>query len=306
MAPSNRADLIATTIKVLKKKFKPAPPPPERSLLEHWLYGCCLENARYEDADRAFQNIIDAAFDWNEMRVTTVSELAEQMSPLTNPREAAARIKRTLQSVFEWQYTFDLEPLKKQNLGKTVKDMLRLDGTTPFSVSYVVQHALGGHSIPLDRGALDALYIVGVISEQEREKGVAPGLERAISKKHGISDGSLLHQLGAELVKSPYSPPVRELLLAINPDAQPRLPKRQRKKKPSAAVVEEKPPKKKPAEKTKPEKVPAKQSAKKKQSKKKTVAPTKKTKKVAKKKAATTTKKTKKSTSKQLTKRKPR
>ncbi len=339
MVAQNRAALIKTTLNYAKKKFNPAPAPPERSLLEHWIYGCCLENAHHEEADKAYQAITEAAFDWNEIRVTTVTELAEQMSAVANPREAATRVKRTLQSVFEWKYTYDLESLKKQNLGKTEQDLLRLTGTSPFSVSYVVQNALGGHSIPIDQGLLDAMYIIGVIDEKERSKNAVPGLERAIAKKDGLRDGSLLHQLGAVLFRSPYSPATREMLLAINPDAKPRLPKRQRKpkakpdaepaadaptkreadkaktttgkttKKKVAAKVE--PAKKKAASKAAPRKKPSAAPKKKKKVVKKKAIPatTKKgtKKKVAKKKTASPTKKKKKkSTTKQLTRRKPR
>ena len=344
MAANNRASLTTATLKYVKKNFEPAPTPPDRTVLEHWIYACCLENETHADADKAYQAITDAAFDWNEMRVTTITELAEQMSALANPREAATRVKRTLQGVFEWKYTYDLEPLKKQNLGKTEKDMKKLHGTTQFSVSYVVQHALGGHSIPLDQGLLDAMLIIGVIDEKERKNASVPGLERAISKKNGIAEGSLLHQLGAIVYKSPYSPATKDALLAINPDAKSRLPKRQRKTKPAPEPNAEKTkPSKKTADKntkdskkttaatkkkatatkkstapksaTKKKATAAKKKtssvAKKKATKKKaTIAKKKVTKKKATKKKATkkkaTTKKKKRSTSKQLTKRKPR
>ena len=302
MTTLNRAALINTTMRVLKKHFKPVPPTTDRSVLEHWVYACCLENARYEDADKAFKNAVDMAFDWNEMRVTTATELAEQMSSLPDARRSASNLKRVLQSVFESQYSYDLEQLRKQNLGKTVKDMLRHDGATRFHVSYVTQHALDGHSLPIDVGALDVLYIVGVIDEKERAKQVVPGLERAIPKKQGIEYGSLLHQMGAELFRSPYSPEVRDLLLSINPDAQPRLPKRQRKKKPVDKAPAEKPKKTKDA---------AKPKAGKKPKTKKAAAKPKPVKKAAKKKttsfkAAKKKSSSKKSATKQLAKRKPR
>jgi hypothetical protein len=293
-------------MRVLRKQFKPVPPPKERSVLENWIYACCLENARYDDADTAFKNIVDLAFDWNEMRVTTVTELAEQMSVLPDPRRAAANVKRVLQSVFESQYSYDLEPLRKQNLGKTVKDMLRHDGATKFQVSYVTQHALGGHSIPIDDGTLQALYIVGVIDEKEQNKHAVPGLERAVPKKQGIEYGSLLHQLGAELFRSPYSPEVRDLLLSINPDAQPRLPKRQRKKKPVAKTPDEPAPKPKVADKAQEKAKTVKKSKTKKAAPKSPPAKRAEKKKAISSKSATKKSSPKKSTSKQLAKRKPR
>ena len=57
-------------------------------------------------------------FDWNEVRVTTVTELSQVLSRLPDPVKAAQRLKSNLQAIFEEFYTFDLDHLKKDNLGK--------------------------------------------------------------------------------------------------------------------------------------------------------------------------------------------
>ena len=54
MASKNRAALITKVLKVVKKHFKPAAPPKDRSLLQHLLYACCLENSSYETAEKTF------------------------------------------------------------------------------------------------------------------------------------------------------------------------------------------------------------------------------------------------------------
>src|SRR6185503_1112852 len=123
--------------------------------------------------------------DWNEVRVSTVKELSEVMDPLPDPAEAAGRLKRILQSVFESEYSFDLESLKKQNIGQAIKRLNKLDGMTPFVASYAVQMALGGHAILVDRGVLGALMVLGVISESDAEAGAVPGMEHAIPKSKG-------------------------------------------------------------------------------------------------------------------------
>ncbi len=235
MAVPNRASLIAKSFKVLKKHYQPVPPT-ERSVLEHMVYAACLEDSHFAAADLAFQRLMQLSIDWNEIRVTSVSELAEALTGLADPRRAAAAVRSLLQSIFESHYSFDLEPLKKQNLGKTVKELAGYDGVSPFVVGYVVQHALGGHSIPLDGGAVSTMYIVGIIDEKERDKKVAPGLERAVPKSKGVEYSALLHQLSAELVASPFAPHVRAILLEMNPEATDRLPKRvvKARKKPAA------------------------------------------------------------------------
>ncbi len=226
MSVSNRQALILKVQKVLRNQYKPVKPPSDRLVLDHLLYACCLENSHFEAADEGFARLQQTFFDWNEVRVTTVTELAETLACLADPSAAAARLKRCLQSVFETYYAFDLESLKKQNLGKAVKDLEAINGATTFGVAYVVQNALGGHAIPCSQGVFDAFEVLGIITPAEAAKGRVPGLERAISKSKGSEFAALLHQLGADFFASPCGTKVRALLVEVCPDAKDRLPKR--------------------------------------------------------------------------------
>jgi hypothetical protein len=238
----NRAALLTKAHKVLKKHYKPVTPVAERPLMEQLLFAFCLENATYEAAEQAYAALEASFFDWNEIRVTTVKELAESMTSLPDPAAAASNLRRVLQAVFEANYSFEIEGMRKQNLGQAVSKLEAMAGMTPFAVAYVTQSGLGGHHIPLDRGALWAMQITGIISDTEHQAGAVPGLERAIPKNKGIEFGSLLHQLGADLVASPYSTNVHNILIEISPEAKLHLPKRQAKK------AEEKPAPPAPAE----------------------------------------------------------
>lgn len=230
MANPNRTSLLNKTHRILKQHYKPVPIPNDRPLLEHILYACCLENAPYEAAERIYNHLSKSFFDWNEVRVSTVTELSEAMHTLPDPMAAASNLKRVLQGVFESSYSFELESLKKQNISQAIKHLEKLGGSTPFVLAYVTQAALGGHSIPLDRGALDLLFVLGIISETEAHSGKVSGFERVIPKNKGAEFGSLLHQLAAEYHANPFSPSVRKLILSINPDAKDRFLKRGAKK----------------------------------------------------------------------------
>ena len=286
MAAPNRASILTKAHKVLKEHYTPVLPPKDISVLDALLYSCCLENAPFQNADDAFAKLQESYFGWNEVRVATATELAEMMSDLPAPRAAAGSLKRCLQNVFETEYAFDLEGLRKENLGKAVKKLEKY-GAPPFAIAYVTQATLGGHAIPIDKGALDTLYVLGAITEQEAAKGQTPGLERAIPKSKGVEFGSLLHQLAVEFHASPHGTNPRKIMLEIEPQAKERFPKRTVKKKKAAAKT-----KKKTAAAGK-----AKTTAKKKSAKTSQTATTKKkTAKVARKKSAT----------KRLTKKKPR
>ncbi|MGL4512407.1 MAG: hypothetical protein ACRCT8_04895 [Lacipirellulaceae bacterium] len=234
MSATNRAQRLVKLVATLKKRYKVVLPA-ERPLFESLLYACLVENSSHEAAAKSIEHLESNYFDWNEVRVSTRGELAEALKPLNDPAESADRLKRALQSVFESIYAFDLEPLKKQNLGLSVKQIGGYDGVTPFAVAYVTQNGLGGHAIATNEGLLIALQAFDIISEAERGKHVVPGLERAIPKNKGAEAFSLLHQLGVEVGKSPYGPGAKKVLLEIDPACKDRLPKK------PAPPIEQKP-----------------------------------------------------------------
>ena len=231
MAVSNRAAKLNKLLRVAKKHYQPVRPPADRNVMEHLLYACCLENSNFEPADDAFARLQENYFDWNEVRVTTAVELAESMKSLHNPSDAASRLKKTLHSMFETHYQFDIDHLKKENLGKAVQIISKYKGISPFAVSYVSQNGLGGHAIAIDQATVNLMFIVGVIDEKEAAKMQVPGLERAVPKNKGAEFFSLVHQLAAAFHASPFNNDLRQVLLSIDSHAAERFPKRTRKKK---------------------------------------------------------------------------
>ena len=239
MAVPSRTSQLNKVQKVLKKHYQTVAPDPNRSVFEQLVFACCLENAHYDRAEEAFAALEHNFFDWNEIRVTTIRELSEVMACLPDPPAAANRVKRVLQSVFESTYSYDLEEFRKKNLGPAVELLRKIDGTTNFTVAYATQVALGGHAIPVDEGVLDALCVVGLVTEKDLEAGAVAGLERAIAKSKGLEFASQLHQLGADFVDDPCASAVQQILLEINPDARDRLPKRRARKRSPASAQKE-------------------------------------------------------------------
>ncbi|MGO8750568.1 MAG: hypothetical protein ACLQNE_31860 [Thermoguttaceae bacterium] len=230
MAAPSRTAQFARLHKILKKHYSPVAPAPSRTVLEQLLFGCCLENAQYRAAEEAFAAMIHTFYDWNEIRVSSMRELAELTAGLPDPTTAAHRFKRILQSIFEATYAFDLEELRKLNLGPATERLEKIDGTTKFSVAYAVQAGLAGHSIPVDSGTLAVLQLVDLVTGADVAASVVPGLERAIPKNAGVEFGSLLHQLGADFTASPYSQALHAILLEIEPASKDRLPSRRAKR----------------------------------------------------------------------------
>ena len=316
MSAKNRADLITKLHKFVKKEYQVITPPSNRSVLEHMIYGCCLENSNFDAADDAFAKLQENYFDWNEVRVTTVAELAESCRNLSDPTAAARSLKKTLHGIFEHYYQFDLDFLKKENLSKAVQTFQKFNGVSQFVVSYVAQNGLGGHSIPLDHSLMRLFYVLGIVTEDESKKDRVPGLERTIAKAKGAEFSILAHQLAVAFNSAPFSTALRAKILKVNGDAKERFPKRaSRKKEPEKKAPAKKEPVKKVVKEVA-KKAPAKakpvakktaSKAKKKVVKKATTKPIKKTAAKPAKKAKVTKKVTKKkSPTKRLSKKKPR
>lgn len=203
MSPKNRGDRIQLLVKAVQKHFTPVLAPNDRNLLEHLLYACCLEDASYEAADEAFHRLQESFFDWNEVRVTTLTELIEHLHNLPDPKAAAVRIKKNLQTVFETRYSFDLQDMIKMNQGKAVAELEKFHGMSRFVLAYVTQNALGGHSIPVSQNIIQLLLRAEIVSESEAQKQNIPGLERSVAKSKGTAISSCLHQMGLLLAHSP-------------------------------------------------------------------------------------------------------
>jgi hypothetical protein len=222
MSATNRAKLIAKLHTALKKHYQPVVPD-SRPLLEHILYGSLLQDATYALADEGMAKCEQDFFDWNEVRVTTVTELSQVLSNFPDPVKTAQRLKGNLQDIFEEFYTFDLDHLKKENLGKAVAKFEKMENMTPFVLAYTVQHGLAGHSIPVDYAALVVMLATEVISQNEASDGRVPGLERAVPKNKGVEFSSLLHQCAVALMVNTNDKIARSVLEATSKGSSARL-----------------------------------------------------------------------------------
>lgn len=240
MSTKNRGDRIQLLHKVVTKHFTPVPASEDRNVLEQLVYACCLEDAKYEQADEAFHRLRESFFDWNEIRVTTVTELGESLQSLPDPMAAAVRVKQNLQSLFESRYSFEIDDMTKMNQGKALQELEKLKGMTKFVLSYVVQNALGGHSIPVSSSVMQVLLACEIVSEAEAAKGLAPGLERTVAKTKGAAFGSCLHQLAIAHAESPGAKQTKAIMkeagaVEKKPEPKPKPAKKAAKKKEAAA-----------------------------------------------------------------------
>jgi len=199
-ANTNKQTLLAQVQTVLKKK-SPAPPAPtaERSVLEEVLYGIVRDGATPEAADAAWAALKTGFHDLNEVRVSSVTEVADAVRAVPQAGAKGERIVDFLQKVFEEFYSFDLGDIAKKGVKQAAKQLARFKGgVNDFVVAWATQRALGGHAVPLDEPTIRVLQRLGVLDDDLDDLEAARAtLEHFIPKAKGPEFTDLVSQLAA-------------------------------------------------------------------------------------------------------------
>ena len=186
LAIMNKQDLLAKALKQLDKKYPPVVAGDARPVLEEVLYAIVREGMTTEGANAAFAKFKGTFFDWNEVRVSTVPEIADALQGVPDAGRKAQRISEILQYVFEMYYSFDLVDMDRKGLKQAAKQLSRFTGMTDFAVAWIVQRSFGGHALPLDEPTLRVLRRLGAIEETDEDlEAIRSTLEHLVPKSAG-------------------------------------------------------------------------------------------------------------------------
>ncbi len=184
---------------MLKKKYGGSVPKDERNVLETMLFACCLEDARYEAAEAAYQNLLSSFHDLNEIRVSSISEVERSLSSLDDAAWRAFRARDILQYVFEEYYVFDFEPLRRKTVDAAEKQLAKIKGLTPFVQLFTLQHSLGPHVVPLDETLCRVVAWLGLVAPDTPPDQAAEEMKSSVRK----ADVPLLCHLLRQLATDP-------------------------------------------------------------------------------------------------------
>jgi endonuclease-3 len=195
---TNKQRVLNQFFTVLKKRYDPADPE-SLPVLEQFLFAVCREGATREQADRAFRNLRERFFDWNEVRVSSPREVEEVLGDIPDAETRANRLISLLQEVFETTFSFDLESLHKKGLKQAAKQLARYQAANDYAVAWVTQQTLGGHAVPLDGPALRVLRRLGLIDgHQDDLEALRGSLEHIVPKVRGALFNELVSALAGE------------------------------------------------------------------------------------------------------------
>lgn len=179
---AEKQSIARKVVSQLKKRYKGPLPKDDRPILETVIYAICLENSSYEEAEKAYRRLETDFFDLNEVRVSSITELAATLEPLSDPEWRALRIRSILHFVFEKNFAFDFEGLRRKTLELATRQLDRIKELSPFVRCYTLQATLGSHLVPIDDACLKVLAWLGLVSADSTVEEASEGLKSAVRK----------------------------------------------------------------------------------------------------------------------------
>jgi hypothetical protein len=178
----DKSKVLARLLKLLKKEFGGPAKREQLPVLEALVFSACLENSSYEVADAAFSRLKSDFFDWNEVRVSTISELEPVFEGVHEPEWCAMRVRYILYYVFDHQYSYDFDGIKKKPFDLAYKQVSKIKHLTPFCRNYLLQKCLGSHVIPVDEKMVRTAIWLGLVPVGADEDSGAELLKGLIRK----------------------------------------------------------------------------------------------------------------------------
>ncbi len=160
---ADKSQICRKFVLALQKLYGKSVPKIEMPVLETMLFGVCLEDNPWAQAEASLKKLMTSYFDVNEIRVSSISELEQTLAPLKDADWKGLRIRAILRYVFESTYSYDFEKLRRQTLEQALKTLKKIQEMSPFVRDFILHEILGSHVVCLDNSMLTAARWLGLV-----------------------------------------------------------------------------------------------------------------------------------------------
>ena len=179
---SDRAALLKKLFPIIKKHYKIQIPKGGKPVLETMLYAICLEDSTVEDAEASYGRLFTDFPDLNEVRVSTVGEIERAFAGQVSSEWRAYRVISVLKFIFDKNYAFEFEGLRKKTLDLATKQLAKIKELSPFVRDYTLHEVTGAHMVPIDTNTARALVWLGLALPNQTSEQIGELMKGAVRK----------------------------------------------------------------------------------------------------------------------------
>jgi endonuclease-3 len=204
---SDRQGVCKKLVKMLRQRYKKPISQEERPILEAMLFAICLEDTPADEAESAYVRLTSGFHDLNEVRVSSISELAAVFDGVGDAERRALSVRSVLRYVFEKNFQFEFENLRKKTLEQATKQLQRIKDVSPFVRAYILQFGLGSHLVPVDDSMRRAAVWLGLVDSSLTVEEASEALKAAVRKADAPQFCQLLRCLATDpAVRDAFKP----------------------------------------------------------------------------------------------------
>lgn len=152
-----------------------------------------------DKALKSFSRLTTEFVDWNEIRVSTIQEIREQLPSGADSLDTAVFIKDFLELVHRERQCIDLEYLIEENLSDVRRFLKQVRGIDPSTIDVVLLRTKGHPVFPLNPTTEAILVAAGVVRQQDTRDRKAKSLFEIMEAEAVLPFHHFLLDLGREL-----------------------------------------------------------------------------------------------------------
>jgi hypothetical protein len=188
---------ITSLYQSLKRKYPKVSPSGylafHKQVVDTIIYGIICEKLSEKETEAAMKRFSEYFVDWNDLRVSRLEEIAEQLGDDTpENRQIALTITKVLQKVFNEDHQINLESLQKMGKRQARQKLEKIEELSRFVVDYCMLICLGSHAIPLTEKMIEYLKVNGLVDKEADENTIEGFLSKQITAKNGYEFYELL------------------------------------------------------------------------------------------------------------------
>ncbi len=154
----------------------------ELPVLETLIYAICLEDNTFAEAELFYERIGTQFHDFNEARVSSITELSRVFLKSPSAEWKAFRLRNLLGHVFESFYAFNFDSLLRKSNAQANRLLSRVPELSQFARNYTLNHCMEIHILPLDVRLRDAVAWFGLGTAGQTPQRTAAALKSVVRK----------------------------------------------------------------------------------------------------------------------------